>query len=232
MYFYANDYHDQFPRAGGPNSKWGRTPNWQAHNLSDAFNLKDGDGQATVSASLYLLVKYEDVAPKSFICKRESRISQFKSSKYGIRDKELWDLWDFGPDPSRHCSYSYHLPYGKYSLTVSNLPGMAVAADRNPWIKSPFARAKNFSKFDPNGTNRQIRNGNTITHKDDGQNVLYVDGHVTFEKKSFCGVNNDNIYTFCSGSDIRRGTQPVLGSQPRDRLDSLLVNDPPVLNQK
>lgn len=232
MYFYANDYDNDFPRAGGPNSKWGRTPNWQAHNLSDAFSLKHGDGQATISASLYLLVKYEDVAPKSFICKAEPRISQFKSSKYGIRDKELRDLWDFGPDPSRHCSYSYHLPYGKYSLTVSNLPGMAVVADRNPWIQSPFAKAKDFSKFDPNGTNKQISNGNTTAHKDDGQNVLYVDEHVTFEKKSFCGVKDDNIYTFCSGSDIRCGAPPTLTSQPANRVDSLLVNDPPIDGQK
>lgn len=232
IHFYANDYDNNYPRAGGPNSKWGRTPNWQAHNLSDAFNLKHGDGQATISASLYLLVKYENVAPKSFICKAEPGISQFKSSKYGIQDKELIDLWDFGLEPAKHCSYSYHLPYGKYSLTVSNLPGMAVVADRNPWIKSPFAKAKDFSKFDPNGTNEQISNGNTAAHKDDGQNVLYVDEHVNFEKKSFCGVNDDNIYTFFSGSDIRRGAQPTLTSQPADRVDSLLVNDPPIDGQK
>ncbi len=232
MYFYANDYDNDFPRAGGPNSKWGRTPNWQAHNLSDAFSLKHGYGQATISASLYLLVRYEGVAPKSFICKAKPGIREFKSSKYGIRDKELSDLWDFGPDPSMHCSYSYHLPYGKHSLTITNLPGMAVVADRNPWIKSPFAKAKDFSKFDPNGTNEQISNGNTTAHRDDGQNVLYVDGHVAFEKKSFCGVKDDNIYTFCSGSDIRRGAPPTLTSQPADRVDSLLVNDPPIDGQK
>ena len=232
MHFYANDYNNDFPRAGGPNSKWGCTSNWQAHNLSDAFNLKHGDGQATISASLYLLVKYEDVAPKSFICKTDSRTTELKPAKYGVRDKELIDLWDFGPEPAKHCSYSYHLPYGKYSLTVSNLPGMAVVADRNPWIQSPFAKAKDFSKFDPNGTNEQISNGNTTAHKDDGQNVLYVDEHVTFEKKSFCGINDDNIYTFCSGSDIRRGAPPTLTSQPVDRVDSLLVNDTPIDGQK
>jgi hypothetical protein len=232
MYHYANDYDNEFPRAGGLNSKWGHTPNWQADNLSDAFSLKDGDGQATISASLYLLVKYEDVKPKSFICKGESRIREFKSSKYGIRDKKLSDLWDFGPNPYRHCSYSYHLPYGKYSLTSSNLPGMAIAADRNPWIKSPVAKTKDFSKFDSNGTNEQIRYGNTrydntTAHMGDGQNVLFVDSHVSFEGRTFCGVNDDNIYTSWSGSDILRGTPPTFTSQPQSRVDSLLVNDPP-----
>ena len=232
MYDYLDDYGNNFPRAGGPNSRWGRTPNWLANDVSDAFGLKQGDGRATISANLYLLVRFEDVAPKSFICKAEPGIREFKPSKYGIRDKELSDLWDFGPDPSMHCSYSYHLPYGEHSLAISNLPGMAVVADRNPWIKSPFAKAKDFSKFDPNGTSEQISNGNTTAHRDDGQNVLYLDGNVAFEKKSFCGVNDDNIYTFHSGSDIRRGAPPTFTSQPADLIDSLLVNDPPIDGRK
>jgi prepilin-type processing-associated H-X9-DG protein len=109
---------------------------------------------------------------------------------------------------------------------------VAVAADRNPWIQSPFAKAKNFSQFDPNGTTEHVRNGNTSAHKSDGQNVLYVDGHVTFEKKSFCGVNEDNIYTFFSGSDVRRGAPPTLTSQSQSRIDSMLVNDPIEEHQK
>jgi prepilin-type processing-associated H-X9-DG protein len=104
---------------------------------------------------------------------------------------------------------------------------MAVVADRNPWIKSAFAKAKDFSKFDPNGTNEQIRYGNTIAHKGEGQNVLFLDSHVSFDRRSFCGVNDDNIYTFRSDPDIRRGTPPILTSQPQGRLHSLLVNDPP-----
>jgi len=44
----------------------------------------------------------------------------------------------------------------------------------------------------------------------------------------FCGINEDNIYTFWDGGDIRRGGLPVPGaSGATDRLDSFLVNDSP-----
>jgi prepilin-type processing-associated H-X9-DG protein len=239
MYFYANDYDNQFPRAGGPNSRWGRTVNWQADNRSDAFGLKDGNGEATISSSLFLLVKYEDVTPKSFVCKSEPKVSEFRLSLYGVdpNDKELIDVWDFGPNPAKHCSYSYHLPYGLYSLNTSYLPGVAVAADRNPWIPSPFVKAqKDFSKFDPNSKVEQQRYGNAVVHKGEGQNVLFLDGHCYFEKRPFCAISDDNIYTFWGISapnwDKRKGIPPQIGSQPKDRLDSLLVNDPPTELEK
>jgi len=73
-----------------------------------------------------------------------------------------------------------------------------------------------------------VRAGNTVTHQEDGQNVLFVDGHVGFEKRPFCGVNDDNIYTSWDGGDIRIGSPPIIGrSKPQDRLDSLLVHDGP-----
>ncbi len=241
MIDYSNDYNDEFPRAGGPNTKWGITANWQANNLSDAFGLKDGDGQATISASLYLLVKYEDVTPKCFVCKGDSGTREFKPTKYGIRDRELIEFWDFGPEPWKHCSYSYHMSYGPYALTTSNLPGMVVAADRNPWIESPAADAKIWANFQPDllpiftGTAKQARYGNAIAHQEDGQNVLFVDSHVDFERRPYCGIDDDNIYTHLPQGIGR----PQLGevpipfiSQPGHRKDSFLVHDPPGVGKK
>jgi len=74
--------------------------------------------------------------------------------------------------------------------------------------------------------------GNTFAHRGEGQNVLFVDDHVTFQKRPYCGVKKDNIYTSWDGSDIKRGRPPTLTSQPADRLDSLLVNDPPAEGEK
>ncbi|HUV41351.1 MAG TPA: hypothetical protein VMW23_06170, partial [Sedimentisphaerales bacterium] len=118
--------------------------------------------------------------------------------------------------------------YGPYALTTSYLPGMAVAADPNPWMKAPATNYKRFAYFDPDGDREAVRSGNCSTHQGDGQNVLFMDAHVSFNKTSFCGVNDDNIYTYWAGQDIRRGVIPNLQSQPIDRLDSMLVNDLPV----
>jgi hypothetical protein len=138
---------------------------------------------------------------------------------------DLIALWDFGPEPWLHNSYSYHMPYGKFPLTTSSDPGMAVAADRNPWISSVGWPSKNFNSFNPNSN---ANYGNTPCHRDQGQNVLFLDMHVNFEPVPFCGINQDNIYTTWNGSDIRKGTQPVFGSSPAGATDSLLVNDPPI----
>jgi len=229
MLIYSNDYDDELPRAAGPKSKWGPTPNWQADTRSAAYGLtNDANGQASISANFYLLVKYAEVTPKSFLCRGDTKATEFTLTKYKVRNKDLTDLWDFGRDPSKHCSYSYHIPYGPYPLTISSDPAMAVAADRNPWLPSPGAKPRSFKAFDPNGPREAIKRGNAIAHQEDGQNVLFLDGHSVFEKSSACGLNNDNIYTSWSGSDIKKGSIPTLKSQPADPNDSLLVHDPPI----
>jgi prepilin-type processing-associated H-X9-DG protein len=240
MLIYANDYDDEFPRAGGPSSRWtGRIPDWKAPDRYSAYGVAfDGSGgEVSMSASLYLLVKYAEVTPKSFICggttkTREKGITKFTLGRYSMpKNAELIDLWDFGPDPTRHVSFAYHMVYGPHELSISCEPGMAVAADRNPWMDSPSAKAKDFSRFKPDmppfgGSVEEVRYGNTVRHDQDGQNVLFVDTHVEFSKRPWCGVEDDNIYTSWDGADKVRGTPPKLGSTPAGPTDSLLVNDP------
>jgi prepilin-type N-terminal cleavage/methylation domain-containing protein len=232
MLIYSNDYEDEFPRAGGRNSQWAQMiPNWMAENRYAAYGLNpDGSGgSATITSSFYLLVKYAEVTPKSFLCKGDSGTTEFKPSEYNAGNMELIDFWDFGSEPANHCSYSYHMPYGLYALTSSSDPGMAVAADRSPWIASPGAEGKDevtLISYVPTGGKEIINRGNAITHQEDGQNVLFMDNHVSFMKEPFCGVNDDNIYTFWNQGDIRIGAYPLPNaSEPQDRLDSYLVND-------
>jgi prepilin-type processing-associated H-X9-DG protein len=249
-FIYANDYEDELPRAGGRDTVWAsHTPDWAAPSRNKAFDLAaDGTGgMASTSASLYLLIKYSEVIPERFVCSGTDRktwekgIEPFRLDMYNVpaQNADLIDFWDFGPDPTRHISYSYHMPYGMYALTTSNEPGLAVAADRNPWMDSPSAKAKAFAGFRPdvppfNGTAEQAKHGNTFRHDGDGQNVLFLDSHVEFAKRAYCSVGDDNIYTISNsptGGDPL-GTPPKLGSQPANRRDSLLVNDPPSLGQK
>lgn len=229
MLIYANDYDDELPRSGGINSTWSKNiPNWQGSNRYAAYGLNaDGaGGQANISSCFYLLVKYVEVTPKSFICKGDAGATEFRSSDEGAGNIGLIDLWDFGPEPSKHYSYSYHMPFGRYALTTSSEPGLAVAADRNPWQDSPSATAKPFpGPYYPDGGREAVKYGNAIAHQEDAQNVLFLDIHVGQEKRSFCGINDDNIYTYWDGGDIRMGAPPMIGSEPQSRMDSLLVHD-------
>jgi len=230
MLIYAGDYEDELPRAGGRNTVWGGAGCvlWNALTRQLAYGLDatGSGGRASISSCFYLLVKYSEVTPKSFVCKSDSGTSEFKlSNETGAGNLEFIDCWDFGSEPLKHCSYTYHLPFSLYALTTSSEPGMAIAGDRSPWIDSPAATAKTIAQFNPTGTVDQQKYGNSISHQEDGQNVLFMDSHVYFEKRAFCAINDDNIYTYWDGGDIRRGGAPQLASVPGDRKDSFLVHD-------
>jgi prepilin-type N-terminal cleavage/methylation domain-containing protein len=248
MLVYSGDYGDEsIPRAGSLNSRWtGRIPNWQGKTRAEAYGLDANAPEISVSATFYLLVKYSTLtpspidpapnpSPRVFVCPADTGTTpfEFHPAKFDAPpDTDLADLWDFGPNPSDHVSYAYHLPYGPYPLRTSNPPGFAVIADRNPWLISPGANPRNFNAFNPNGAREAIKAGNTPVHKEVGQNVLFMDGRTSFEKSSACAHKNDNIYTSHNGPDIKKGTPPTLKSQPADPNDSLLLHDPPLTDQK
>jgi prepilin-type N-terminal cleavage/methylation domain-containing protein len=256
MLLYANDYDDELPRAAGRNSAW-NTVEWDAPTRSVAYKTAaDGTGgQASISSCFYLLVKYAEVTPKSFLCKGDSGVTEFSLSQHtSTRVTELTQAWDFGgttastgaanSGPGEHCSYAYHAPWGTYALTTSSEPGFAVAADRNPWIDSPGAAKKSFpggmsgttsvTFQGKNGDSASQLYGNAAVHQEDGQNVMFLDTHVTFEKRAYCSLEDDNIYTVSAAAD--KGD--ALGTAPsyapnfgtsgviKSRKDSILLHDP------
>ena len=229
MLIYANDYEDEFPQAGYPTSTWvaGLT-GWKGPTRVQAFGVPSSS-KVTVASSLYLLVKYADVGPKQFLCKGTDT-TEFKLSDWpATAGLDLIDVWDFGLRPVDYCSYSYHSAYNSpFALTTAgSQPGMALAADRNPWL-DPAVDPKTLDFIWDGDTNQQ-KAGNAIAHGNDGQNVLFLDGHVAFEKRAFCGVMSDNIYTFCArtgAGPIEQGTPPADGGDvPQHKEDSLLLNE-------
>jgi len=247
MLIYANDYEDELPRAGGRESDWGSV-DWDADNRYDAYGVSPSDGSggtATISSCFYLLVKYAEVTPKSFLCKGDTGTTEFSLADEGSvpPNFEMIDAWDFGNNADERCSYSYHTPFGSYALTTSSEPGLAVAADRNPWIKSPAADVADFTLFTPDlqgagGSTESALAGNAISHQGDGQNVLFLDSHVEFAKRAFCSLEDDNIFTKSqiTGKGDPLGVMPTSssgsGSQPANRKDSLLLHDPDTFGKK
>jgi hypothetical protein len=250
MFIYAGDNEGVLPRAGGPSTVWGATSNWTASDHRTAFGLAPDNkgGSASISSCFYLLVKYLQVPPRVFVCKDDEGTVEFRPARRadGSPAFEFADVWDFGPpgEAMKHCSYTYHIPYvGPYALTTSRDPNLAVAADRSPWITSPAAAPTTWATFIPDispyaehakgGPCVQCAlRGNSITHGRDGQNVLFLDGRVKFEKRAYCAVDKDNIYTVSTDVTGRGhvwGVPPTLGPTciPANNADSVLVHDPP-----
>jgi prepilin-type N-terminal cleavage/methylation domain-containing protein len=163
MIIYSNDTESgRFPRTGTPTTTWGvlDTAAWKT---------------ATVSSSLFLLVRFQYVGPKSFICKSDPLASEMK----GVVD--FTTVWDF-KEPAPNASYAYQIPYTAYgSMSSSSEPGLVVLADRNPYVL-PTATPPVY--------------GNSKNHGSDGQEIAKVDASVSWSKVPYCGVDNDNIYTY------------------------------------
>lgn len=248
MLLYANDYNDELPKAGFLTNQWVDViPNWLATTRQAAFgmNHQHSEGQTTVTSSLYLLVKFADVDPKTFVCRSDFGTKAFEldDTQGPIpSDIELHDVWDFGNwddadnNPSKRCSYAYHIPFGRYALTTSHEPGMAVLADRNPWMdpnraNDPYAGWDHYipdhiGSDDPD----KVLLGNSDSHHWDGQNVLFLDTHVSFNTRATCGVEEDNIYTYASSEEQGhlKGTLPKVyryNDHTTSRKDSVLVQE-------
>jgi prepilin-type N-terminal cleavage/methylation domain-containing protein len=240
MLIYANDYEDELPRAGGRLSQWNGPVIWAAADRYSAYGVSQSDGsggKATITSCFYLLVKYAEVTPKSFVCKGDTGTTEWQlADETNVTTGfEMIDAWDFGQNPVDNCSYSYHIPFGQYALTTSSEPGLAVASERNPWIKSPAAEPGDFTLFNPdvtpyNGTTETALKGNAISHQGDGQNVLFLDSHVEFAKRAFCSLEDDNIFTRSANNVKGDAKGEFTGYNanlaPANRKDSLLVHDP------
>jgi len=176
-------------------------------------------GQATITSDLFLLVKWTGTPTKQFICKGDIGAEEFELSMYAsslnadIRD--MTQCWDFGDEqnednfwPGELCSYAYHMPHEhsnvfsggssdvSYALTSSSNPSCAVAADRNPncdknWFEPSDSKEPEWKDDEVIDEDHWL---NSMCHGRDGQNVLFIDGHVDFAKSPCVGVDNDNIY--------------------------------------
>ena len=195
MHIYANeDEYGRFPRAGGPNSVHGALADWQSPDEAVAFGYYNNPpGKATITSSLWLLVKGDYATTKQFVCQADP------DTTGAFRQSNPWDVWDFGNAPSEYCSFAYHFPYDNsnglnYGLTSGSNPALPVCADRNPEPQT---------------------SGNTRAHHGEGQNVLYVGGSVGFEKDRNCGPYNDDIYTAKDGgSSPAHGLDSYLVNEP------------------
>ncbi|MFA5251421.1 MAG: type II secretion system protein [Phycisphaerae bacterium] len=274
MLLYANEYGGEFPRAGGTESEW--TTSGEIVDYTDQSGGQWGGqpgAQVTITSSLYLLIRYEDVTPGQFNCKGDTGVREFKFSDSTValpsEVDDVSDAWDFGGDtqtypttgfdPGNYNSYAYQHPYENITLANSRAfclrsdsnPGNPACADRNPyWDRNAtsFLNGADCPLGNPDepgptcdtasGYKDDYKTGNSASHQRDGQNVLYVDTHVRFEKFPNVGIGKDNIWKAwtdesppTSNCDREIGERPDCGDQedgamgPANDQDAFLVSE-------
>ncbi len=221
MFVYGHDYDGSFPVQGGRgNHEWtGHTSDWE-----DPAKDWSEDGNISIGASLFLLIREVDVPTGSFICKSGGQREYEGENPDDWEIVEVWDFgnwnWDDKTGPRNCLSYAYQMPYevpidsGNPTFPPSGemFGSFGVLADKNPWYdpKIPNVGADYDSKayldyvwtinqfddpWDDVTPKMHLYVGNAEAHGREGQNVLFADGSARFERRPDVGVENDNIYT-------------------------------------
>ncbi len=269
MMLYGNDNNGEYPRAGGRGSAWasgGLILEWIAPTEDLAFSGFPTK-EATITSSFYYLIKYAEMNAKQFVCSGDRGTSEFRVSDgqpLAPPGFEVEDGWDFGSNaagdavmPGMYCSYSYHMPYNFTSSFTGTITNYAINSISNPASplcadRSPLSDDKADYRWDPENPDNMPKLvdvqlvdiemvTNSASHQREGQNVLFNDGHVSFERRPTVGIQSDNIWTYWStrppSDEDRQGvlnpTQwqtklvppatPTIG--PLDENDAFLVND-------
>jgi prepilin-type processing-associated H-X9-DG protein len=198
------------------------------------------------SRALFLLVTDGSCTPKQFICLSSNDAEddlRHQSGGIATAAQPGANRFDFRGYP--FVSYGYQLPFGPHARPNENLdPRTAIMADKGPFFDAGPPTATGAvpdaakAAFPPGSLvvlpgaadahavaqlkDKDWQRYNSPNHGGEGQNVLFVDGHVAFMKKPIVGVDYDNIYTQQSGFTLE---QILLGRSPRDRDGPLTETD-------
>jgi prepilin-type N-terminal cleavage/methylation domain-containing protein/prepilin-type processing-associated H-X9-DG protein len=188
---YCNENHGAYPRTiyvSGATLDKGTNPA-----ATDPFST-GGPVPNDTTAAWFLLLRTQKIPPVIFTCPYTD-VNVFEpdnATDFASRSNFT--------DYKKNLGYSFANPYpddagvkAEYKLTSHLNPGFAVAADLN---------------------SGEGGNANSDNHEDRGQNVLYADGHVTWQTSPLCGLNNDNIYV---------NKNNTVWASPIDASDSVLL---------
>jgi len=108
-----------------------------------------------------------------------------------------------------------------YKWSPNVTADFAIAADRNDADPKAFVGVTSAS---PQSQQRKL---NSHNHGQDGQNVLYNDGHVDWVQTPWVGAYKDNIYTSAAvdaaGNQLDPAASTPLWPDPQGDLDTVLV---------
>lgn len=173
---------------------------------------KDWDNTPTVGGCLYLLVKYEDVSPKTFVCPlaREDEEMDLDDAKE-VCKLNGWDIpADFAAlnDFQSGCNLSYSMndPWGN-PLEASSPEDIPFVADKNnkfdtetfserPYTGSgPHYQRTDYWTDEKDTSGSDEGHGNSNNHETKDQTILFMGGHMEQIGTPTVGIDGDNIYT-------------------------------------
>ena len=232
MLMYSNDNKGAYPRTYYDNIGSTVTISNVGSMASDPFvgSSTGNVGPNDVPASLFLILRTEEISSEVFTCPSSSA----QKDTYGGGTNTALNHSNF-TSISQNLSYSYANPYGNqsaiaygYKLNSSMSPDFALMADINPGTQATGTSVNPFGISGLNSSSSQsvMKFCNSANHDQDGQNVLYADGHVSFENNPFVGIQQDCIYTvsdITGTSTTGNGNSSTVVGSPSSANDTVLL---------
>ena len=219
LILYSHDFKGAFPRIRADES--GITNQFTGSLAPHPFNSSDAPAVNDVTAAMFLLIRYADLHAEIFVCPHSA------AKEWDLAGKRLDQVSNFPSD--KYLSYSIANPYPSsqavargYKWDGTIQADFAIAADINPGGHALL-------KLTATSPQSQHREGNSRNHAQEGQNVLYADGHVEWSTTSFAGANKDNIYAAAATRESPDGLAQldpaanVAGTDPQLALDSIML---------
>jgi prepilin-type N-terminal cleavage/methylation domain-containing protein/prepilin-type processing-associated H-X9-DG protein len=218
LMLYSNENRGMFPRTYAPATAGAITIDVSnaGQAAQDPFVNASGVPAYNIPAAMFLLIRQEDLTPAVFVCPSGTAEADSMNT-LPATSRSNFTAGDTTAGTSamnKNVSYSFLNVYptntaiatGYKTFITSFSSDFAVAAD----IAPSYANWENIVTGVARST---IMLGNSKNHDQDGQNVLYADGHADFQQTPLCGANNDCIYTVAAGTATANGLS-VSGSNP------------------
>ncbi|MFI5379779.1 MAG: hypothetical protein ACHRHE_10810 [Tepidisphaerales bacterium] len=209
LQLYANDnkvfprtYYDPSQAASfKPDFTGGAKTSPSSNPFSPAANSSVGTNNAL--AAMFLLVRWTDLNQEVFVCPSSNQEKDTFTTASGTMLTSK-DVSNFTSANNVSYSFANMYPTGKrdrgeviipsgYMWSPNVTADFAVAADRNDGFTTANAAA--VAVLTSSGAQAQQRQANSRNHEQDGQNILFNDGHVDWSQSMWVGANKDGIYT-------------------------------------
>ncbi len=182
---------------------------------ADAF-MAGGPDVNDLTAPWFLLMRVEKLPAVCMLCPYND-VNVFEADK--ANPQTLANFTDY----KKNLGYSFANPYpdaeavkAGYHLTSRVSSQLAVAADLNPGVDK-VKKKDDVTAAVPGAPWAVMKKANSENHEKDGQNVLFGDGHVDWEKSALVGISGDNIYI------NKKNDSSAVEASPVDRNDAVLL---------
>lgn len=145
-------------------------------------------GVPSPTVDMWAVIRANNTTPKQFTCP--------STTDTGDPAQDTTAYYDFLAIGHLSYGYQYQHDPNRRVLGPSSEPNFPMMADGNPYIKGGIAG----STFSTDRTSAGRGNSNNHTNRE-GQNVLFVGSHVTFEKGPDVGISG----RFVTGLNISKG---------------------------